>query len=724
MDTWDKDTWRVAREHKLDAEEIQRRKAALGLTQHELATATEAAPDPAAFATLPAQVIAASPDPKGLQCAARQLLPRIAKGNYNETQALDRIHVGLLLRRAGLSLTSLLSVYGAYLALAVDALAKSHNAPITVAFCKTVLLDMGLVLHGYQASPEADGSNATALGHPMLATAYQQAADPIFITSAEGIIEYVNQALLDITGFSNTEILGRPMETLLAGCHDDAFYQRLWNTLRAGESFRNVFVNRRKGGSLYSEDKTLSPLRNKRGDITHFVSMGKDISDRIRAQQQLLHLAYYDPLTELPNRRLLINFLEQALKRARRHQRVVAVLQIDPDDFRYSNQHVDQATEDALLKLMAQRLVGSLRGNDVVGRLNGGGFTVVLEDIGANTHVSRVVNKVLRCLSGAIELESRQYFLTVSLGISLFPLDGQDTQTLLKQADIALQEAKSRGGNTYQYCSRDLDSDTLYQHNLTRLSQALEQTEFELHYHCLAGVRDLRVEAIEALLRWRHPDRGLLRPRSFLGPLKETGLIVPVGRWVLRQACAQAAEWLRAGHRFSTIVVNLADQQFRDPELLPLVRSILRESGLPPERLELEIPEAVLMKSMHLSIQTLHGLHNMGIKLALDDFGTSHASLPNLLRLPLDTLKIDHRFIRDIGTTPQNDALVGSAIAMAHELGFKTVAEGVETEQQLIFLRERGCDAFQGFHHSRPSDSSSLTILLQHHDTAPSLPLH
>jgi diguanylate cyclase (GGDEF)-like protein/PAS domain S-box-containing protein len=547
-----------------------------------------------------------------------------------------------------------------------------------------------------------------------LSSAVEQTADSVMITDCNGRIEFVNAAFEATTGYSRAEALGQTPRLVKSERHDDEFYRHLWATILAGRSYRNVLINRKRDGSVYYEEKTITPLKDGAGHITHFVSTGKDITERMHAQERLQYLAYHDVLTELPNRALFMDRLEHALSRASRGLSRLALLFLDVDRFKVINDTLGHDVGDRLLQTVAQRLKESVREVDTVARVSGDEFAILLEDVESLDDLTAIARKLLEAFTRPFELPHRELFVTTSIGVSMYPNDGRDALTLLKNADTAMYRAKEAGRNTYQFYSADMSARAVERLALeTGLRRVLEREELLLHFQPQMDLRSGRLLAAEALVRWRHPQVGLIQPAEFIGLLEDTGMIVPVGEWVMRTACAQAREWQRRGARPVRVTVNLSARQFSAPSLPDVVTRLLDEHGLKPELLEFEITESVLMQHAQSTIEMLTRLADMGCRIAVDDFGTGYSSLAYLKRFPIHVLKIDRTFVRDVPDDPDDAAIVSTIVAMAHNLKLEVVAEGVETDKQLAFLRACGCDLMQGNLFSRPLAGDGLLQLLQ-----------
>lgn len=536
-----------------------------------------------------------------------------------------------------------------------------------------------------------------------LSLAVEQTADSIMITDRNGIIEYINPAFESTTGYSKCQALGKRPNILKSGKLGEAFYRRLWKKISAGEVFSDVVINRRSDGSYYYEEKTITPQKNGRGEITHFISTGKDITERVEAQQKLHHLAHHDALTGLPNRVLLQDRLQQAIPRMRWHKRNIGVLFIDLDRFKLINDSLGHDVGDLLLQEAAERLSGCVREGDTVARLGGDEFAIILNDIASRIDVLPVVNKLIESLAEPFIISDRELFVSASIGIALFPQDGRDTSTLLKMADIAMYRAKADGGCGYNFYSDEGGSIAAERLSLeSKLRRALDRGEFSLHYQPQIDLTSYQTIAREALLRWSHSDYGDITPTQFVPLLEETGLIVPVGEWVLRAACLDEMIRQKSGLAPQRIAVNLSIRQFRQRDFVEMVGGIIDDTGIDPKQLELEVTEGLLISNISETARILHELHDLGVMLSIDDFGTGYSSMNYLKRLPFDHLKIDRCFVRDITRNNDDAAIASAIITLAHSMDIKVVAEGVENVEQLVYLYKKGCDIVQGYLCGRP----------------------
>jgi len=544
-----------------------------------------------------------------------------------------------------------------------------------------------------------------------LSQALEQTADAVTITDSAGLIEYVNPAFTTMTGFSAEEALGKNSNLLKSGRHDHAFYRQLWETLDQRRAFRDVFINRRKNGELYYEEKTITPLVDAREAVIHYVTTGKDITERMQTQERLHYLAYHDMLTDLPNRSLFMEWLNHAL--AVGGNRRLAVICVDVDRFKIINDTLGHDLGDRVLLAVAALLKGCLAKGDTLARLGGDEFAVLVEQAASPADLINRIRKILESAALPLRVDANELYITVSIGVALAPEDGTDAKTLLKNADAALYQAKEEGRHNYQFYSADLSERAAKQLSMeTRLYRAMERQEFHLCYQPQVNLATGKVSGLEALLRWQHPELGEVSPLDFIPLLEDTGLIIPVGEWVLRTACGEAARWQALYDMPLRLSVNLSGRQFNDANLHETVRRALSDSRLLPAQLELEITESVLMRHDRASAANLDALQDLGVRIAIDDFGTGYSSLGYLKRFPVDTLKIDRSFIFDVIHSPGDESIIKAIIAMAQSLKVDTVAEGVETLDQLRLLRQCGCHTMQGFLLSRPVVAGELAGFL------------
>jgi diguanylate cyclase (GGDEF)-like protein/PAS domain S-box-containing protein len=667
-----------------------------------------------------------------------------------------------------------------------------------------------------------------------LSLVVEQAADGVLITDPNGFIEYVNPAFERMTGYGRAEIIGNKPSLLKSGRHDQAFYQTIWQTVTKGEIFRGTLINRRKDGELFYEEKVITPLKDEQGHVTHLVSTGRDITERVKADEaraqlvaileattdlvaildldgclnylnnagyrllgldpkidvskfcltelfperikqqlqsealpiayrtgswsgetalrrmdevevpvsqvllvhrdaageveylstiardiserkrfeaELRHQATHDTLTGLPNRVLLMDRLNAEVERARHANHSVAVLFLDMDNFKRINDSMGHAVGDSLLQQIAGRLQAALRPNDTVARHGGDEFAIIAGDLARSENVLAVLRKVYAAFERPMLLGAQEAYITFCTGIALYPHDGASVEDLLRNAGTAMYRANLAGHNQYRFYAPDMNARS---HELltleTDLRLAFKRNEFIVYYQPKAELSTGRIIAMEGLIRWQHPQRGLVSPSGFVSMLEESGLIIPVGEWMLSQACAEFKEMGLQGMRIS---VNVSGSQFNDPELLRKVSRIMQQENMPPNALELEVTENIVMQDPAAAADTLKKLRTLGVRIAIDDFGTGYSSLSYLKRFPLDALKIDQSFVRDLTRDANDAAIVEASITLGKKLGLEVVAEGVETKEQFEFLRAHGCDLAQGYYVSRPLRKDELIELLR-----------
>lgn len=533
---------------------------------------------------------------------------------------------------------------------------------------------------------------------------FENANEAVVVTDAKATIKTVNPAFCQITGFQRKEALNQPMSILKSGYHDDEFYHDMFCRLQEHGTWEGEVWNRRKDGSVYPEHLTISALKTKKNELEGYVALFTDITKRKEAEARLRYHANYDPLTELANRTLLSDRLTRAIYRAERDENEVAFLLIDLDRFKVLNETLGHSTGDELLTIVAARLQDLTRKSDTCARLGGDEFGIVLSDINDLHSVEEVIGKILQGLEKPYELQDRETFISASIGVALYPGDGRDAETLLKNADSAMYRAKQKGRNTFQFFTPAMDREVQNLMEMENaLHQALEQQEFVVNYQPIVSLDEPDTINCEALIRWQHPVKGMIAPSEFIPLAEETGLIVPIGEWVLREACREAAGWMALSEKSPRISVNCSTLQFQRIDMSQQVADILEETGLPPEKLCLEITENLVVSEDDCeTIAQLERLDEMGVGLSIDDFGTGYSSLSYLKRFPISTLKIDRSFINDVNERTGDGSIVEAILSMADSLKLKVVAEGVENAQQQDFLKERDCSYIQGFHCSKP----------------------
>jgi diguanylate cyclase (GGDEF)-like protein/PAS domain S-box-containing protein len=517
----------------------------------------------------------------------------------------------------------------------------------------------------------------------------------------------VNPAFSRITGYSEEEVIGQNSRLLDSSQHSAEFYRRVRDVLERTGHWAGEMWQKRKDGEEFLGWIEMSEVRDAMGLRSHFVAVVNDITDKKRAEQELRYLANYDTLTGLPNRALLSERLGRAIVRARRQETRVAVLFLDLDRFKDINDSLGHAAGDRLLKAAATRLQATVGASDTVARLGGDEFTVVLEDVESIPAVERMAREILTAFSMPLEVDERHDVnITPSLGISLYPDHALVPTDLLKFSDTAMYQAKAEGRNTYQIYNETMDAESRRRATvLASLRKALDRGEFRLVYQPRMALADGRITGVEALLRWHSAELGEIPPTVFIPLAEESGLILPIGDWVLSEAMQTLKRWRSHGLNEISIGVNVSVLQLLRGNLPEQIRNLIRDLGVPANRIELEVTESMVMQNAEQTTHVLNELRKLGITLAIDDFGTGYSSLVYLKRLPIDTLKIDKEFIGDLTRDPDDEAITATVITMGHSLGLNVIAEGVESEQQLGYLREQGCDEIQGFWLSPPLDA-------------------
>lgn len=553
-----------------------------------------------------------------------------------------------------------------------------------------------------------------------LSSAIEQTADAVMITNVDGVIEYVNPAYEQMSGFHAPQLIGNKPNVLKSGKQCKNFYSQLWHTLKSDETFSDVFINKKPDGSLYYEEKTITPIRETGSNIKHYVSTSRDITDRIETEKKLKFLAHHDVLTDLPNRSLFLDRLKQALASARWHERTVAVLFMDVDRFKNINDTMGHESGDQLLRDMSERLITSLRERDTIARFGGDEFVIMLDDVARISDVDKLIKKIHKSLERPFTIKESELHITASIGISLFPADGEDSSTLLRNADLAMYRAKDDGRNSYEFYSADMTTRAFERLTLENsLRQALEKDEFLIYYQPQIEIQTGMITGVEALLRWQHPQLGLVAPDNFIPLLEDTGLIITVGEWVLQTASHQMADWHQLGFDSLRLALNLSSRQFGSADLVDQIKTIIDSCDLSADHLDLEITESLLMSQSGMEQQVLEGLTSLGVRLSIDDFGTGYSSLSYLRRLSIDALKIDRSFVIDIPGDPDDAAITEAIVKLGQTLRLDLVAEGVETTDQLRFLESIGCRLVQGFLFSRPLPADEISTLLRQQPLKP-----
>ena len=551
---------------------------------------------------------------------------------------------------------------------------------------------------------------------------FAQGGELIMITDASGRLVRVNQAFTQITGYSEAEALGRNPRMLSSGMQDAAFYAAMWNTIATQGHWQGEVYNRRKGGSLYAEWLSISKLCDAHGEVTHYVAIGSDITQRKQDEEKIRMLADFDPLTGLPNRRLLQDRVATALHVAQRQQEKVTLIFLDLDRFKNVNDSLGHPIGDELLVQVARRLTATVRQQDTVCRMGGDEFVLLCPDTDA-TGAAHLAGKLQEAICERYLIQGQELSITTSIGLAIYPEDGDSFDTLSMRADTAMYRAKQGGRNGYRFFTAEMQAQSARALQLENgLRRALELQQLSLVYQPQVSMHSGRVLGVEALIRWNHPTLGAVSPAEFIPVAEDSGLILPIGEWVLRTAVQQLRQWRDAGLALDQVAVNLSAVQFRHPDLPLHVARILEDAGLAPQHLELELTEGVALQDPVGAIDIMQRLHGRGVRMSIDDFGTGYSSLSYLKRFHVYKLKIDQSFVRDITEDAEDRAIVEAIIGLARSLGFLTIAEGVETPGQLDYLRAHGCDEVQGYFYSRPLPPDALEAFVRRHQQGLAVP--
>ena len=543
---------------------------------------------------------------------------------------------------------------------------------------------------------------------------FAYSSQAIVITDRDNKIVTVNPAFSSITGYDANEVIGKNPKVLASGRHDKAFYAAMWSDINRFGAWAGEVWDRRRNGEIYPKWLDINAVHDTiNGQVSHYVATFSDITERKANEERIAQLAYNDPLTSLPNRFSLSVRLEQSLADARRNAGRLAVMFIDLDHFKTINDSLGHAVGDELLIAVAGRIRASLRETDTVARIGGDEFVIVLPGIDGPEDAARIADKLIESVGTPVSIAGHPLHTSPSVGISLYPDDGRNIDTLMKNADTAMYYAKQHGRNNYRFFTTEMNTSATERLQLeSQLRHALERQELFLAYQPQVDIASGATIGVEALVRWKHPDRGIIPPLKFIAIAEETGLIVPLGQWVLEEACRQAMAWSAEGLPPLRVAVNLSARQFRDRHLLQQVRDVLTRTGLPPERLELELTESAIMDNPEQGVEVLRNLRALGLHLAIDDFGTGYSSLSYLKRFPIQRLKIDRSFVMDLEHDANDVAIAQAVIALARTLGLGVTAEGIETAAQLEMLRSFGCSEGQGYLFSRPVSAEEMRRFL------------
>jgi len=546
---------------------------------------------------------------------------------------------------------------------------------------------------------------------------YMQGIDQhamVSVTDADGYLLQVNEKFCEISGYTWEEMKGKTHRMFHSGEHNEAFFNALWQTISKGENWRGEICNKTKDGDLYWTDTSIVPLKDDAGQIARYIAIRIDTTERKESENHLRYIGTHDSLTGLPNRTLLMDRIQQAIVHDRRRECRAAVIYIDLDRFKVVNDTLGRHIGDELLIEVARRVKSCVREEDTVARPGGDEFNILLPNIQNAQDAKLVADDLLEILKEPYYIQDQELHLSASIGISIFPDDGDKVGELLKNSDIALYHAKERGRNNCKFYTAEMNEKAEQKHVLiSHLRNALLEEEFKLYYQPIVDLKTGKIRSVEALMRWFHPERGMIPPDQFIPLAEETGLIIPIGEWVIEEACDQVNAWLEEGCKVPSIAVNLSARQFAQKDLVEVFERILKEKKVDTKYITLEITEGTLIDNTEVVIERMKALKKMGFKIAVDDFGTGYSSLSYLKLFPIDTLKIDRAFILDTPECQEDIAIVKTIIVLAHSLKMKVIAEGIEKKPQLEFLKDENCDYYQGYYFSKPAPADEITALLK-----------
>jgi diguanylate cyclase (GGDEF)-like protein/PAS domain S-box-containing protein len=547
----------------------------------------------------------------------------------------------------------------------------------------------------------------------LAAKVFETSKDGIVITDADRNILAVNRSFTAITGYTREEALGQNPRFIQSNRHDVSFYNTLWASLNTTDLWAGEILNRRKDGEIFPSYQSIYSIRDDQGRLTHYMGILADITERKASEERIRYLTQYDALTGLANREWITDRLDQAIVHAQRHQREVAAILLDLDEFKLVNDSLGHVVGDTLLKEIASRLTEFVRAGDTAARVGGDKFMVLLADMASDGDAAALARDLLQVIAAPILLADQKIVVTASLGIALYPKDGATSASLMRHADVAMYRAKELGRHGFQFFAPELNARMQERLDMeSGLRRAIEHHEFILYFQPQVEIHRCQIVGAEALIRWNHPTKGIVSPSEFIALAEETGLIVPIGAWVIQTACQQLKKWHAQGFDDLCIAVNLSARQFVQDDLVALVRDALQAHGVPAQYLELEITESAVMQDPQRATDILRDLKQIGVRIALDDFGTGYSSLNYLKRVPIDVVKIDQSFVRDIASDADDMAITRAVIALAHSLKHHVVAEGVETPAQFEVLRRHRCDQIQGYLFSRPIPPDEFARLL------------
>ncbi len=535
----------------------------------------------------------------------------------------------------------------------------------------------------------------------------------IAILNNEGDFQFVNGKFCEVSQYEKGELLGKNQSLLDSECHSKRFLAKMQSMIEGGKVWKGELRNRRKGGTFYWVESTITPYLKGNDQAYQYLIIQTDITKRKVAEERARYLAHFDSLTGIPNRTQFSDFLTHAVVEAEKHQQTMAILFLDLDRFKMTNDSLGHRIGDQLLEQVAARLRSCLRGRDFVARMGGDEFAILLPDVSKDNDVVLLIERIFDTLKQPFQVASQEIIIKGSFGISSYPKDGEDAETLLRNAEMAMYDAKQEGKGRFNFYVPQLHKRLHQTLKIeTALRHAIDLDELKLHYQPLIDLRTGEIIGMEALLRWERPGEGLISPADFIPVAEESGLILPIGEWVIRTACAQNKAWHEKGYGGLTMSVNVSSLQFEQEDFVAQVDRITRAAELDTHYLKLEMTESLFLKNTEIIIERLQQLKSLGFQLSIDDFGTGYSSLSYLKRFPIDNLKIDRSFVNNIAEDADDAVIAKTIISLAHNLRLQVVAEGIETEEQLVFLQEHHCDIGQGFLFSRPVPNEAAEILL------------
>ena len=553
----------------------------------------------------------------------------------------------------------------------------------------------------------------------LASSVFESTNEGIVVTDPKAVIQSINPAFTRITGYSEAEVLGNNMRLIQSGRHDNAFYEKFWKSLQEGGKWQGEIWNKRKDGTYFPQWLNIDAILGSDGIVHNYVGVFSDLTALKESEENLMHILGHDSLTDLPNRHLIQERLGFAIEDAREREGLVAILLLDLDRFKVINDTMGHDVGDKLLIAVGKRLTNILAqqktsGTCILGRMGGDEFGMILPKLQLPQEAAQVTSAVLAVFNKPFMIEEMEYFIGASIGIGIYPLDGANVKTLMKNSDAAMYHAKEQGRNNFQFYRDSLNTSSMERMLLERsLRSAIEKDEFLMFYQPQMDLKTGKLVGAEALIRWLHPQQGMISPGAFIPLAEETGLIIPMGTWALETACRQSKEWQDAGFEPIRIAVNLSGIQFKQPNFTEMVIGVMKRAGVEPRWMELELTESIAMGDVETSYAKLKMLSNIHIKLAIDDFGTGFSSLSYLKRFPIDTLKIDQSFVRNCTTDSDDEAIIHTFIGLAHSLGLSVIAEGVELPEQLELLKSYNCDEIQGYYYGRPMPAKDFAEFMK-----------